>query len=390
MDFRDVPEDAAFRQEVRDFIQRELPSIPRPPDLEALNLGLDEGPWIKEIHRQLARKGWIAPAWPKEYGGASMTALQQFIFNEELGRARVPLGNFLGLGVAGPAIIAFGTEEQKRQHLSGMLSGEVIWCQGFTEPGAGSDLASLQTRAVKDGDDYVVDGQKIWITGAHLADRMFLLARTGTEAPRHKGISAFLVDMRSPGISVQPIFNLADEHSFNQIFLENVLVPRRDLLGAENQGWQVALAALHFERSNISQAMRLRALVEDFLALVRDQPGSADAGLRHELADRYLETEMARLLGYRTITLQMRGEDNIKEANQCKLYGSELGQRIARTGVRLLGLYGQLALGSKWAHLAGRIGRLYLLSPGATLASGASEIVRNVIAGRGLGLPRGD
>jgi len=393
MHFHDSPEDAAFRREVREFIERELPKGFDPPDEEAIGLAVYEGEWVKEWNRKLAQRGWAAPAWPKEYGGGGMTIMQQFIFNEEMGRARVPQGNFLGVGVAGPVIILFGNDEQKREHLPPMLTGEVIWCQGFSEPGAGSDLASLQTRALRNGDDYIINGHKMWSSAAHRAGRMLLLARTDPNVPKHKGISAFLVDMKSPGLTVKPIENIAGERGFNEVFLDNVRVPKKDLLGQENQGWQIAVAALNVERSGISQGVRLRGLVEDILAFVGDWKADGrhpDEKIRYELADRYLETELAHLLSLRTATVQAQGQIPIREASQTKLYGSELAQRIAATGMHLLGLYGQLAPGSRWAPLAGRIERMYVLSLGSTLASGSSEIQRNVIATRGLGLPRGE
>ena len=391
MEFRDSPEDAAFRREVREFIERELPKNFDPPDEEAIGLGVYEGEWVKDWNRKLAEKGWVAPAWPKEYGGAGMTVMQQFIFNEEMGRARAPQGNFLAIGVAGPTIILFGNEEQKREHLPPILKGEAIWCQGFSEPGSGSDLASLQTQAVRDGDDYVVNGHKIWSSAAHRASRMFLLARTDPGAPKHKGISAFLVDMKSPGVSVKPIENMANERGFNEIFLDNVRVPKKELLGQENQGWMIAVAALNIERSGLSQGVRLRGLVEDFIAFVGDQKANGfltNEDVRYELADRYLETEIAYLLSLRTAAVQAQGQIPIREASQSKLYSSELAQRIAATGMRLQGLYGQLAPGSRWLPLAGRIERMYVLSMGSTLAGGSSEIQRNVIATRGLELPR--
>ena len=389
MDFRDTPEDDAFRREVREFLARELPPDLRQPDEVALGVGTGEDPRDMAWLKKLATRGWVAPAWPKEYGGAGMSVMQQFILNEEIARARAPRPNYLAIGLIGPTIIVHGNEEQKREHLSGILSGEVYWCQGFSEPESGTDLASLQTRAVRDGDDYVISGQKIWTSGAHRADRIMVLARTDPDAPKHKGISCFLVDMHAPGITVQPLTNMAAMHSFNQVFFDNVRVPMKALLGELNRGWYVATTTLDFERSGIINAVGLRQLLEEIAEATRPYRKASDGALaRHELADRAIETQVAILLSYRVASMQARGLVPNQEASITKLYGSELAQRIARTAVRLAGLYGQLEPGSPYAPLLGRIERMYLVQVGSTIAGGTSEIQRTIIAQRGLGLPR--
>jgi len=391
MDFRDTPEDAAFRAEVREFLTRELPADLHADDDTVLGVGVGENPRDREWLQKLAKRGWVAPAWPKGYGGAGMTVMQQFVFNEEMARARAPRPNFLAIGLAGPTIIVHGTEEQKREHLSGILSGETFWCQGFSEPGAGSDLASLQTRAVADGDDFIINGQKIWTSGAHRAQRMMLLARTDTEQPKHKGISYFLLDMKLPGITVRPLTNMADTPSFNEVFFDNVRVPKKDLLGELNRGWYVATTTLDFERSGIISGAGLQRLVYDIIAYAQ-QHRRRDAGwesVRHELADRAIETEIAIVLSYRVVTMQAKGLIPNQEASINKLYASELAQRIARTGVKVASLYGQLRAGSPRAADNGRMDAIYRICIGSTLAGGTSEIQRGVIAQRGLGLPRG-
>ncbi len=393
MNFRDSSEDAAFRQEVRDFLRDELPRDLRAADDAILGVGIGEDERERDWLRTLAKRGWVAPAWPKAYGGAGLSVMQQFVFNEEMARAAAPRPNFLAIGLAGPTIIVHGTEEQKREHLSGILSGEDFWCQGFSEPGSGSDLASLQTRAVQDGDDYIINGQKIWTSGAHRSQRMMLLARTDTDVPKHKGISYFLLNMKSPGITVRPLTNMADTPSFNEVFFDNVRVPKGDLLGELNRGWYVATTTLDFERSGIINGVSLQRLVHELAAFVRE--GSCvrdDVGLqsvRHELADRAIEAEISIVLSYRVVTMQAKGIVPNQEASITKLFGSELAQRIARTGVKLGGLYGQLSGGSPRAPLGGRLDALYRIAIGSTLAGGTSEIQRGVIAQRGLGMPRG-
>ncbi len=389
MQFRDSPEEAAIRQEVRDFIVKELPPDLRQPDESVLGVGVGEDLRDKTWLKTLARRGWVAPAWPKEYGGAGMTVAEQFVYNEEMARARAPRPNYLAIGLIGPTIIVHGNDAQKREYLSGILSGEVYWCQGFSEPGSGSDLASLQTRAVQDGDDFVISGQKIWTSGAHRADRMMLLGRTDTDAPKHKGISCFIVDMRAPGITVRPLTNMAEMHSFNEVFFDNVRVPKRDLLGELNRGWYVATTTLDFERSGIISAIGLEELLKEIAAATRPFWSKDDGALaRYELADRFIETAIAIMFSYRIASMQSKGLIPNMEASIMKLYSSELGQRIARTASRLAGLHGQLGPDSPYAPLMGRIERMYRIQAGSTLAGGTSEIQRTVIAQRGLGLPR--
>ncbi len=391
MDFRDSPEDAAFRIDVREFIASELPADLRADDDVVLGVGVGENPRDKEWLRTLAKRGWVAPTWPTEYGGAGLSVMQQFIFNEEMARAAAPRPNFLAIGLAGPTIIVHGDEEQKKQHLSGILSGEVFWCQGFSEPGSGSDLASLQTKATQDGDDFIINGQKIWTSGAHRADRMMLLARTDPDAQKHKGISYFLLDMKSKGISVRPLTNMADTPSFNEVFFDNVRVPKKDLLGEANRGWYYATTTLDFERSGIISGVALQRLVSDTIGFAQKahRDDGAWSSVRIELAERYIETEISIALSYRVASMQAKGMVPNQEASITKLFGSELAQRIAKTGIKVAGLYGQLSAGSPHAVLRGRFDAWYRIAVGSTLAGGTSEIQRVVIAQRGLGMPRG-
>ena len=390
MDFSDNKEQAAFRQEVRDFIKTEVKSGEQSDDMER---GMYRGAFerLRDLRGKLSKRGWIAPAWPKEYGGAGLDVMRQFIMNEEFASNRVPPVGGMGVSMVGPTLIVHGNEEQKKEHLGRILSGEVQWCQGFSEPGSGSDLASLQTRAVTDGDDFIINGQKIWTSGAHRAQRMMLLARTDTEAPKHKGISYFLLDMKSPGVSVRPLTNMADTPSFNEVFFDNVRVPKRDLLGELNRGWYVATTTLDFERSGIINGVSLQMLVRQTAAWAREhvRRDGAWPSVRHELVERAIEAEIAIVLSYRVVTMQAKGLIPNQEASVTKLFGSELAQRIARTAVRVAGLYGQLVEGSAYAPLGGRFDAWYRIAVGSTIAGGTSEIQRSVIAQRGLGLPRG-
>jgi alkylation response protein AidB-like acyl-CoA dehydrogenase len=394
MDFRDTGEEAAFRTEVRAFIEQEAPKPAKGVSGEEALVGNWER--NQEWFKKLADRGWIAPAWPEEYGGAGLTNMQQFVLNEELAMARAPrpLHLIIGLGMAGPTIIVHGTDEQKQQYLPGILAGTDVWCQGYSEPGAGSDLASLQTRAVKDGDDYVLNGQKIWTTLAHMAKSMIMLARTDPDAPKHKGITYFIVDMKAPGVTVRPLMNMADTHEFNEVFFDNVRVPKENVIGEENRGWYTAVTTLDFERSAIGSAVGMKQAVETIVDYARDHVDDNTSALkqnpmlRYELTDRVVETEVARMLSYRVASMQNRGLIPNYEASMLKLYNTELNQRIARTGMHILGLYGQLSRGEELAPNAGRNCYTYLRSVAYTIEGGTSEVQRNIVAQRGLGLPR--
>jgi len=312
--------------------------------------------------------------------------------NEEFAEARAPARDLFGIGMVGPTLIVHGNEEQKKEHLPRILSAEVRWCQGYSEPEAGSDLASLRTRAVRDGDDYVLNGQKIWTSMAQHADWMFVLARTDPDAPKHRGISYFLADMKTPGIDVRPLVDLSGRHMFNEVFLENVRVPARNRVGEENRGWYIGATTLDFERSSIGAAVGLRLIVEDLVRQLQERTKKGlctlarQRTLRYELADRFVEAHVGKMLSFRVVTMQARGLIPNYEASLVKTFVSELNQRIFNTGVKVLGLHGILR--SDNAPDGGRYPRGYLESVGSTIAGGTSEIQRNIIATRGLGLPR--
>jgi alkylation response protein AidB-like acyl-CoA dehydrogenase len=387
MEFRFTAQHEALRREVRSFAREslgEFGGVSRP-------ISMDN--WAGQLRflKSLAARKWVAPGWPVEYGGQGWGPVDQMIFSEELSYAGAPdAGRVFSVGMIGPTLIVHGSEEQKREHLGRITSGDAIWCQGYSEPGAGSDLASLQTRAVRDGDDYVLNGEKIWTTGAHHADWIFMVARTNPDLPKHKGISFLLADMKTPGIRVQPIVNLAGHHEFNQVFFEDVRVPVRNRVGEENNGWYVAMTLLDFERSNVASIAANHRLLDDLAAWVRAaKPGGEYRSVvRHRLADLYIANETGRLLSYRTAWMQEAGKVIGTEASASKVFATELAQRISNFGVSVQGLSGALLPGSRLANVGGRLADDYMEDVAPTIYSGSSEVQRNIIATRGLGLPR--
>ncbi len=392
MDFAWSAEEETFRGEIRAFLQAELPegwgmTQFWDPDDDA------QFAFAHEFTQKLGKQNWLAVSWPHEYGGLDWPFWKQFIFNEELAHFDAPVVGRNATRFLGPTVMRYGTEEQKKQHLPGILSGETVWCQGYSEPNAGSDLGSLQTRAVQDGDEFVINGQKIWTSMAHHSQWIFMLARTDPEAPKHRGISYFLVHMHTPGITVKPLIDMSNGHHFNEVYFENVRVPRSGLLGELNRGWYMATTTLSYERSGIegpaAAARYVRLLTQYAQETQRHgKPLAEDPLLRQRLGQLATEVEVARALAWRIASIQTRGDIPGPEAPALKVFGSELFQRIAQTGMQMLGLYGQLESASKWAPLAGAIERLYLVSVSRTIAAGTSEIQRNIIAERGLGLPR--
>jgi len=382
MEFRDSPAQSEWRREVHAFLQEEAPGV-----ADTDPLAPDQGGRLKGWRQKLVARGWIAPAWPREYGGAGLSVVEQFILNEEFAEARAPQMGGGGVGMLGPTLIQFGTEEQKQEHLGRILRGEAQWCQGYSEPGAGSDLASLQTRAIRDGDDFVINGQKIWTSGAHRADWMFMLARTDPDAPKHRGISYFLLDMKSPGITVRPLINMAGRHLFNEVFFEDVRVPARNVVGDVNRGWYVGATTLDFERSSIGNSVGQRQLIESYLVHFRANPHLLSEAVRAKFAELWIEANVAKLLSYHVISLQANGGVPNYEASIAKLFNSELSQRIANAAVGALRLNG-LVVDPVRAPLRAQAPEAYMGRVSATIAGGSSEVQRNIIATRGLGLPR--
>jgi len=347
--------------------------------------------YLKRWQRTLYEGGWAGISWPKQFGGRGATLMQQAIFQEEMALADAPqLIGTIGLALVGPTIIAMGTEAQKAWHLPRILSGEEIWCQGFSEPNAGSDLAALGTKALRDGDDFIINGQKIWTSFAQIADYCLLLVRTDFEAPKHKGITCLLVDMHSEGVSVRPLRMMSGDAGFNEVFFGNVRVPATQVLGKVNEGWTTAITALMNERANLGSGVQvlfrrnLNALIARSHTVDRNgRPASADPIVRQKLAQAYLELEILRLNTNRALTSLMRSGTPGPEGSTQKLYWSEMNQRTQQTAQEILGPYGQLTELDKGMWQYG-----YLRSRGNTIEAGTSEIQRNIIAERVLGLPK--
>ncbi|RLC95187.1 MAG: hypothetical protein DRI39_00790 [Chloroflexi bacterium] len=392
MDFRFSDEEEKLRAEVRDFCEKEPPET-FPCEIEDEGYGF--GGWSRAFTKRLGEKGWLAIAWPKEYGGLGRTIMERYVAAEELAYHRAPQYGHLFGDAVGAGIVTYGTEEQKKEFLPQMARGDILWATGLSEPGAGSDMLNTATRAVKDGDDYVLNGQKIWPTGAHLADWCLILARTDPDAPKARGLSTFLIDMRSPGVVVNPIIDMAGAESFAEIFLEDVRVPKRLLLGQENRGLPLVFGCLEGDRF-WGRCLRHAGSKKDLEELVEYINQSSydgrrlkdDQVLRDTLAEIAIELEVSRMLNYKAAWLLNQGASISWESSVVKVFADELGQRIAHVGLQVLGPEAQIRDNSRWARLRKRFTFLYNFNRGLSLAGGTSEIQRNTIALRGLGLPR--
>ena len=394
MDFRDTPEEAAFRKEIRDWLDQNLPT-----DWDRSQLTLippeDRVDMLRDWQRKLHEGGWAGISWPKEYGGRGATLIEQVIFNQEVARAKSPPPiNVIGLGMAGPTIIAHGSHEQKQRYLEKILSAEEIWCQGFSEPGAGSDLGGLRSSAVLDGDSWIINGQKVWTSLAHLASWCIFLARTDPTAPKHKGITYFLVDMKTPGIEVRPLRQITGSADFNEMFFTDVRVPRESILGEVNDGWRVAMTTLLHERGTLGFALSVgaRVALDELVNLARTtkkngKPAYDDPVIRQKIAALHVEVEALRLNNYRALTGFMKTGVPGPEGSLSKLIWSESMQRLGDVAVEILGPAGMLERSADdprvntWQFI-------HLRSRGHTIEAGTSEILRNIVAERVLGLPK--
>ena len=382
MDLRDTPEEAAFRAEVRAFIDANLPAGSR--ERGARRFEDDDREWS----RKLGEAGYAGLTWPKEFGGAGAPYSHQAIFLEEQARAEAPshLG-VIGLGMAGPTIIAWGTDAQKDRYLAKILSAEEIWCQGFSEPDAGSDLAAARTRIEDRGDHFLVNGQKVWSSFAHIADFCILVGLGLPDQPRYKNLTYVIVDMHAPGVDVRPLVQITGHPEFNEIFFTDVQVPKENLLGEIGGGWQVAMTTLLHERGTLGFALAatLDVAVRKLLALARER-NVTDPILRDRIAREWVELQALRYTNYRALTTLQKTGIPGPEGSASKLVWSENNQRLTKLALEILGSHAQLTDGGGYAD--GYWQYQQLRSRGNTIEAGTSEILRNIVAERVLGLPR--
>jgi alkylation response protein AidB-like acyl-CoA dehydrogenase len=382
-------EEEAFRAEVRSWLDANLPPEWRHGGTGGYREQDDEAVQ-REWQRRLYEAGWLTLAWPRERGGRGATPVMQAIYTEELAIAGAPpiLGR-LGVSLLAPLLSVYGSDWQKETYLARILSGELVFCQGFSEPDAGSDLAALRTRAERRDGGWALNGQKTWSSGAHYSDRSFLLARTDPSAPPHRGIGMFLVDMRQPGIEVRPIVQMTGGGEFSEIFLSDALVEDRDVVVGPADGWRMAMATFGFERNGLANASRFERTVEALASLARSRNAGGDETVRQRVAQARIEAHVFRATGLRGLTRAQQGQVPGPEASLTKLYWSEMDKRIQESAIALEGMYGALAPDSPWAVEEGRWQYGWMWSQAETIYAGSSEIQRNIIAERVLGLPRG-
>lgn len=393
MEFGFTPEQEAFRQEVREFIAQYPPeSFPA----QSEDSGYGTGKWSWEYARKLGERGWLSLVWPREYGGMRRPIMELLVMLEELAYHKAPLESLLMNISIAPTIIEMGNQRLKEEFLPRMAAGEVAFWQGYSEPDAGSDLLSLKTRALEDGDFYVIEGHKTWSSNAHLAQYGFVLARTDPAAPRHKGLTMFIVANGEPGVTVRPILNLAGDHYHNEVFYDGVRVPKDCILGKKNAGFYQLLKGLEADRfwGRFTKPAFCRRMLEELIEYARSTKRdgkllSQDQLLRQKLAQMAVDIEVCRMLFYRTGWMLDRGIMPTYEASLGKVFADEMGQRLVQLGMEILGPYGPLRGDSRWAGLKGEVQHLYQVSLGQTIAGGTSEIIRNTIARMGLGLPKG-
>ncbi|MBI4236411.1 MAG: acyl-CoA dehydrogenase family protein [Chloroflexi bacterium] len=400
MDFRFTAEEESFRREVRGFIEREWRPMDRGYDTESIYTAS----WDREVEeakqvadafeKKLVARGWWTMHWPREQGGQEASIGRQLVYTEEMAYGGAPA--ILGGSFVAPMLMTHGQQWQKREFLPRIASADLDFVQGFTEPNAGSDLASLQTRALRDGDEYVVSGQKTWISYVPRPKQRWghFLVRTDPSAPKHRGISYLLIDMESPGIVARPLYDGFGRWRHSEIFLDSVRVPARNLIGEENRGWYAAMTTLSFERANsVERPARLRRSMDQFLDFAGSAPGNyvlADPVAKNQLADLRIELEVHRMMAYRVAWLQSRGEVPVKEASISRIWNGGMGQRLFRTFARLLRQHGTLLPGApeEWTPVGGFIASNSFTCVSNSLGGGSFEIQRNIIAQRALGLPR--
>jgi alkylation response protein AidB-like acyl-CoA dehydrogenase len=394
MDFNFTPEEEGFRQELRAWLQENLPQSYDPQEFDRIDADARfefQRAWQKKAHEA----GWVGVHWPKEYGGRGASLMEMFIYNQEMYKAHAPrFANTLGLMMSGPTIIHWGAEEQKRRYLPKILSGDEIWCEGLSEPNAGSDLAALQARAVEDGDYFVINGQKVWTSYAHRADFIQLFVRTDPNAPKHRGITCLVVDMKTPGVTVRPLVQITGDAEFNEVFFEDVRVPKINMLGPLHEGWKVLVTTLMHERAGIGSELPVHRQLAELMRLVKSveingKPANEDPAVRQKLAQFAIESKAITYNMFRSLSKRLKGTPPGAEGSINKLFGSELNIRIATFATELLGPYAQLTQGSPHAVDHGRWPRSALGYRLLTIGGGTSEIQRGILGDRVLGLPKG-
>ena len=397
MDFKLTKEQEALKEEFEDFFRKEMKNAP--PEyghggLEGIYATEEGFQFHKYMAKKLGEKGWLSRPWPKEYGGVEAPLMEQLIFNEVAGYHRAPGVDPFGIGMFAPTLLVGANEEQKKRLLPPLARGETFYCQGWSEPDAGSDLASLTTTAVKDGDHYVINGQKTWTSGGHRADHMFLLARTDPDSTRSRGLSMFNLRMDCPGIEVNPILYMDRKYLYNDVFFSNVRIPEYDRIGAEDEGWNLTRATMNFERSGAGVFAEAKRALEEIIDYVKTTKRdgkflSENPIVRQKIAKLFIDTEVGQALAYRTTWLQQQGGliFAASAASESKVFGTEFSQRMANYATEIMGLYGQLEQ-SQWAPMEGTMATLYQFCTGMNIYAGSNEIQRNLIAWVGLNLPR--
>jgi alkylation response protein AidB-like acyl-CoA dehydrogenase len=393
MDLSLSAEHEAFRKQVRTWLKANIPKRDTPerhlPEGDPKRVG-----WYKAWQRKLYDAGYVAMGWPKQYGGQEADVMQQTILNQELVLANAPQQiGMMGVQMVGPTLIQFGTDEQRERFLTKILSADEIWCQGYSEPGSGSDLASLKTRAELVGDEFIVNGQKVWTSNAQIADWMFCLVRTDPEAPKHHGISYILIDMKTPGVTIRPLIQMTGDAGFNEVFFEDVRVPRRNLIGELNAGWKVANATLAHERNMLGSTTRTQQMFNGLLKIAQGRqrygkPASEDPVIRQKLADLMIRVEAMKYHSLRQLTDALKKRPPGIGASVNKLVSTELNHDIAALALEVMGNYAWLTRRSAQVVDRGVWPYEFMFTLGLIIGGGTSQIQKNIISERGLGMPR--
>ena len=391
MDFDFTDKEEAFRKEVRAWLETNLPDDLRGRAFASSRAGREEIQKLRAWQRRMHAAGYVGMDWPREFGGRGASITEMVILYQEMARAESPqLVNRGGVSMLGPTLMKHGTPAQQARFLPKILAADELWCQGFSEPNAGSDLANLQMRAVLEGDEFIINGQKVWTSMAHVADWCFLLVRSDPVAPKHKGISFLLVDMKTPGITIRPLRQITGEAEFNEVFFDNVRVPAVNLVGKLNEGWSVAITTLAYERDLLTfiRHISLRNALHRLVRLVREQKKSADPIVRQKIAGLWIGEQALQLNGYRSLTKILRGGAPGPEGSTAKLFWSHVDEELAQVATEVIGPYAQIAHGSSWAPDEGQWEFYELLARASGIRGGTSEILRNILAERVLGLPK--